>query len=161
MIAVLVLSPEGLGAVYAAMQNRLQRAINITLGSALATVSLTIPAVLVIGILTDRLLTLGLQAEEMVLLFLTIIAAMLTFGGARTNLLQGLVQLVLFLVFLALLFDPEGKPFSQVDPLLPAKAGTHGGCASRAPGRRDAAPPARSGFPPARERAESAEATSL
>lgn len=106
MIAVLVLSPEGLGAVSAALQNRLQRAINITLGSALATVSLTIPAVLIIGILTDRLLTLGLPAEEMVLLFLTIIAAMLTFGGARTNLLQGLVQLVLFAVFIALLFDP-------------------------------------------------------
>jgi Ca2+:H+ antiporter len=106
MIAVLVLSPEGLGAVYAAMQNRLQRAINITLGSALATVSLTIPAVLIIGILTDRLLTLGLSAEEMVLLFLTIVAAMLTFGGVRTNVLQGLVQLVLFAVFLALLFDP-------------------------------------------------------
>lgn len=106
MIAVLVLSPEAMGAIHAALQNRLQRAINITLGSALATVSLTIPTILVISILTGRLLTLGLPAEEMVLLLITVVVAMLTFGGARTNVLQGLVQLVLFAVFVALLFDP-------------------------------------------------------
>ena len=106
VIAVLVLAPEGLGAVRAAAANQIQRAINISLGSALATVGLSIPAVLAINAWTTRDVALGLAAEEMVLLALTFAVTPFTFGGARTNVLVGAVHFVLFIVFVALIFDP-------------------------------------------------------
>ena len=68
IIAILVLSPEGLGALRAALANRLQRSVNILLGSALATIGLTVPAVLAIGLIIDRAVELGLDQVETVLL---------------------------------------------------------------------------------------------
>ena len=106
LIAVLVLSPEGLTAFHAALDNRLQRAVNVCLGSALATVGLTIPAVLTIGLVTGHDVHLGLSEVETVLLILTLFVSALTFGGARTNVLQGTVHLLLFVVYLAMIFSP-------------------------------------------------------
>jgi Ca2+:H+ antiporter len=106
IIAVLVLSPEGMGALHASSRNELQRSINITLGSALATVGLTIPAILAISVWRGAGITLGLANEETLLLLLTFLVTAFTFGGAHTNVLMGAVHLVLFLAFLALIFDP-------------------------------------------------------
>ena len=106
LIAILVLSPEGLTALHAALDNRLQRAVNVCLGSALATVGLTIPAVLAIGLITGNEVHLGLDQVETALLLLTLFVSALTFGGARTSVLQGMVHLALFIVYVALIFSP-------------------------------------------------------
>lgn len=106
IVATLVLTPEALSALHAALDNRVQRSVNICLGSALATIGLTVPAVLAIGLLTSRHVELGLEPVEMVLLALTILVSMLTFGSGRTNVLQGAVHLVLFFAYLMLIFDP-------------------------------------------------------
>jgi Ca2+:H+ antiporter len=106
LIAILVLAPEGLTAFYAALANHLQRAVNVCLGSALSTIGLTIPAVLVIGLVTGREVHLGLTQVETVLLILTLFVSGLTFGGARTNVLQGVVHLLLFFVYAILIFSP-------------------------------------------------------
>jgi Ca2+:H+ antiporter len=106
VIAVLVLAPEGLGALRAALANRLQRSVNILLGSALATIGLTVPAVLAIGLIIDRTVELGLDPVEIVLLLLTLAVSTLTFTGGRTNVLQGAVHLALFLAYAMLIFDP-------------------------------------------------------
>ncbi len=106
VIAILVLAPEGLTAFYAALANHLQRAVNVCLGSALSTIGLTIPAVLMIGLVTGRDVHLGLTQVETVLLVLTLFVSGLTFGGARTNVLQGVVHLLLFFVYVILIFSP-------------------------------------------------------
>jgi Ca2+:H+ antiporter len=106
LVATLVLAPEGLGALRAARANRLQRSVNILLGSALATISLTVPAVLMIGLVIDRDVQLGLDQVDMILLLLTLTVSTLTFTGGRTNILQGAVHLVLFLAFILLIFNP-------------------------------------------------------
>lgn len=105
LVAVLILSPESLSAVRAALANQLQRSVNILLGSALATIGLTIPSVLVIGFLTGRSIVLGLEPVETLLLLLTLGVSALTFVGTRTNVLQGAVHLLLFLAYLMLLFE--------------------------------------------------------
>lgn len=106
VIALLVLAPEGLAALRAARTNQLQRSVNLLLGSGLATIGLTVPAVLAIGLLIDRPVTLGLDDAATVLLVLTLVMSSMTFGGVRTNLLQGAVHLVLFLAYLMLIFSP-------------------------------------------------------
>jgi Ca2+:H+ antiporter len=105
IVAVLVLTPEGLGALHAAAANRLQRSVNICLGSALATIGLTVPAVLLIGLVTGAPVALGLDPIEIVLLLLTLLVSTLTFGSGQTNILQGAVHLVLFLAYVVLIFD--------------------------------------------------------
>ena len=106
LVAVLVLSPEGLTAFNAALANQLQRAVNVCLGSALATIGLTIPAVLAIGLYTGYEVHLGLDRVDALLLALTLFVSALTFGGTRTNVLQGTVHLLLFVVYIALIFSP-------------------------------------------------------
>jgi Ca2+:H+ antiporter len=106
LIAILVLSPEGLTAFHAALANQLQRAVNVCLGSALATIGLTIPAALIIGLLTGCKVHLGLDQVETVLLILTLFVSGFTFGGGRTSVLQGVVHLLLFIVYVALIFSP-------------------------------------------------------
>lgn len=105
LVAALVLSPEGFAALRAAAENRLQRAVNISLGSALSTIGLTVPAVLVIGLLTAHPVILGLANAKIVLLALTLFICSLTFSGVRTNMLQGVVHLALFVVYIVLIFD--------------------------------------------------------
>jgi Ca2+:H+ antiporter len=106
IIAALVLLPEGLASIRAASANRLQTSINLALGSVLASIGLTIPAVAGVSILLGKPLTLGLGAKEEVLLVLTLIVSVLTLGTGRTTVLQGLVHLVLFAVFLFLAIVP-------------------------------------------------------
>ena len=106
LVALLILLPEGVAAISAARKNDLQKSINLALGSSLATIGLTIPAVAVAAYALDRQLVLGLNLQEMVLLVLTFILSMLTFGTGRTNILFGLVHLVVFAVFIFLVFAP-------------------------------------------------------
>ena len=105
IVAVLILSPEALGAGRAALANQLQRSINILLGSVLATISLTIPAVLMIGMITGKHIVLGLDGEEAVMLMATLLVSILTFASGRTNVLQGAVHILLFLAYVMLIFD--------------------------------------------------------
>ncbi len=106
IIAALVLAPEGLGALGATLRNHLQRSINILLGSVLATIGLTIPAVLTIGLITRRSVTLGVQGGNLPLLLLTLAVSVVTFTSGKTNVLQGCVHLLLFAVFVLLIFAP-------------------------------------------------------
>jgi Ca2+:H+ antiporter len=106
IIAALVLTPEGIGAVQATFRNQLQRSINILLGSVLATIGLTIPAVLTISLITKRPVTLGVQGGNLPLLLLTLAVSVVTFTSRKTNILQGCVHLLLFAVFVLLIFAP-------------------------------------------------------
>jgi Ca2+:H+ antiporter len=105
LVAILVLSPEGMAAIKSALSNQLQRTVNIGLGSALSTIGLTIPAVLVISLVTGRTVELGLEAAEIVLLILTLVVAAINFGTGRTNIMQGAVHLIIFLAYIVLIFD--------------------------------------------------------
>ena len=100
VIAALVLMPEGLAAYRAARINRLQSSLNLALGSALASIGLTIPAVALLSIATGWRLALGLDALSMVLLALSLFVAALSLGTGRTTILQGAVHLVLFAIYL-------------------------------------------------------------
>jgi Ca2+:H+ antiporter len=106
LVALLILLPESVAAVAAARKNDLQKSINLALGSSLATIGLTIPAVAVAAYALDKQLVLGIDAQGMVLLVLTFVLSMLTFGTGRTNILFGLVHLVVFAVFVFLVFVP-------------------------------------------------------
>jgi Ca2+:H+ antiporter len=106
VVALLILLPEGVAAIAAARRNDLQKSINLALGSSLATIGLTIPAVAVAAYELDKQLVLGLPAQDMVLLALTLLLSLLTLGSGRTNILFGLVHLVVFAVFLFLVFVP-------------------------------------------------------
>ena len=106
LVALLILLPEGVAAISAARKNDLQKSVNLALGSSLATIGLTIPAVTVAAYAFNKQLVLGLNAQEMVLLLLTFILSMLTFGTGRTNILFGLVHMVVFAVFVFLVFVP-------------------------------------------------------
>ena len=106
VIAALVLSPEGLGGITASLHNQLQRSINILFGSVLATIGLTIPAVLMIGLLTKRSVSLGVQGGNLPLLLLTLAVSVVTFTSRKTNVLQGCIHLLLFAVFVLLIFAP-------------------------------------------------------
>lgn len=103
VIAAIVLLPEGMAALKAAHANRLQSSVNLALGSALASIGLTIPTVAVVSLALDRPLELGLNGEHTVLLVMTLVISFLTLGTTgRTNLLQGAVHLVIFAIFLLL-----------------------------------------------------------
>jgi Ca2+:H+ antiporter len=106
LVALLILLPESLAAIAAARKNDLQKSINLALGSSLATIGLTIPAVAVAAYALDKQLVLGLNPQEMVLLVLTFVLSMLTFGTGRTNILFGLVHVVVFAVFVFLVLAP-------------------------------------------------------
>lgn len=99
MIAALVLLPESVAAVRAAMANRLQTSLNLALGSALATIGLTIPAVAMLSLVQDLPLALGLDSKGIVLLSLTLLVTTQSLATARTTVLQGVVHLVIFGVF--------------------------------------------------------------
>jgi Ca2+:H+ antiporter len=105
IMAVLVLTPESIAAIRAAYANRLQRSVNILLGSVLASIGLTIPLVIAVSLLTGRTVVLGLDAEGTVMLVLTMITSILTFSLPRTNVLTGCVHLLLFSAYLMLMFD--------------------------------------------------------
>lgn len=105
LVAVLILAPESLAAFRAATANELQRSINLALGTALSSISLTIPAVLAIGVVAGKTIVLGLDPAPMVLLALTFMVSMLTFALERTHVLLGAVHLLLFLAYVMLIFE--------------------------------------------------------
>jgi Ca2+:H+ antiporter len=100
VIAALVLLPEGLAALRAARANQLQTSLNLALGSALASIGLTIPVVAGVSIVIRQPLELGLGTKDEVLLALTLLTGVITLGTGRTTVLQGIVHLVIFAVFL-------------------------------------------------------------
>ncbi len=106
IIAALVLLPEGLAALRAARADRLQTSLNLALGSALASIGLTIPTVAAVFIWIGQPLELGLGAKETVLLVLTLIVSTLTLGKGRTTILQGVVHLAIFASYLFLSIVP-------------------------------------------------------
>jgi Ca2+:H+ antiporter len=106
VIAMLVLLPETWAAVRAARADRMQTSLNLALGSALASIGLTIPAVAVASVLLGIPLELGLSPTDLVLLALTFAVGAITLGTGRTNVLQGVVHLVIFAAFLVLAFVP-------------------------------------------------------
>jgi Ca2+:H+ antiporter len=105
-IAMLVLLPETVAAVRAARANRLQTSMNLALGSALATIGLTIPAVVVASLVFHLPVELGLPPKDLALLGLTFIVGAVTLGPGRTSIMQGAVQLVVFAAFLFLSLVP-------------------------------------------------------
>ncbi len=100
IIAAIVLLPESLAALRAARSDRLQTSLNLALGSALASIGLTIPAVAMVALATGWTLVLGLDLKGMVLLALSLLVATLSLGTGRTTVLQGAVHLVIFAVYL-------------------------------------------------------------
>jgi Ca2+:H+ antiporter len=100
VIAAVVLMPESLAALRAARVNRLQTAMNLGLGSALATIGLTIPAVVAVSLALGTPLSLGLGSKEEVLLALTLLLSVMTLAAGRTTVLQGAVHLVILAAFL-------------------------------------------------------------
>lgn len=105
-IALMVLLPETWAAVRAAQHNRMQTSLNLALGSALATIGLTIPAVAVTSILLGLPLDLGLPPKEIALLALTLLVGTMTLSRGSATVMQGAVHLVLFAVFLFLAIVP-------------------------------------------------------
>ena len=105
VLAALVATPESIAAINAAHENRLQRSINILLGSVLASIGLTIPLVIAISLATGRGLELGLEPAESVMLLLTLATAGLTFALPLMNVLLGCVHLLLFAAYFMLMFD--------------------------------------------------------
>lgn len=106
MIALLVLLPETLAAVRAARRNRIQISLNLALGSAMASIGLTIPAIAIASIWLDGPLVLGLDPTHLVLLALTVVVSTLTVVPGRATRLQGGVHLVLLSAFLFLSINP-------------------------------------------------------
>lgn len=106
VVALLILLPESVAAVGAARRNDLQKSINLALGSSLATIGLTVPAVATATYIMGKPLILGLSARDTVLLVMTTLVSMMTFGTGRTNILFGLVHLVVFAVFVFLVLVP-------------------------------------------------------
>jgi Ca2+:H+ antiporter len=105
-IAMLVLLPETWAAMRAARANRLQTSMNLAIGSALACIGLTIPAVVVATVVLRLPLVLGLEPKDLVLLAVTFIVSAVTLSSGRTHMMQGAVHLVLFAAFLFLAFVP-------------------------------------------------------
>lgn len=105
-VAALILAPESVAAIRAAQANQMQRAVNLSMGTVLATISLTAPAVLAIDLFTHHPVLLGLDPANATLLILTLGVSIVTFSSGRTNLLQGAVHLVLFAAYVVLIFSP-------------------------------------------------------
>jgi len=106
VIGFIVLLPESLAALKAALADRLQISLNLAIGSALATIGLTIPTVAALSLINGWTLALGLDLRGMILLFLSLMVATLSLGTGRTTVLQGTVHLVIFAVYLFTAFVP-------------------------------------------------------
>jgi Ca2+:H+ antiporter len=106
VIALVVLLPETFAALRAAVRNRLQTSLNLALGSAMASIGLTIPAIAIASIWLSGPLSLGLQTKEIVLFVLTAVISTLTLASGRATVLQGAVHLTVFSAFLFLAFSP-------------------------------------------------------
>ncbi len=105
-IALLVLLPETLSALRAARRGRIQSSLNLALGSGLATIGLTIPAVVVAAIALGLPLELGVPPTELVLLALTLLLTSMTMAAGKATVLQGAVHLIVFAAYLFLAMVP-------------------------------------------------------
>jgi Ca2+:H+ antiporter len=105
LIAILVLAPEGVAAIKSAISDKLQRSVNICLGSGLATIGLTVPAILLISLVTGKTIVLGLGQVDSVLLVTTLVVSMVTFSSNKTNIIHGVVHLILFIAYIVMIFD--------------------------------------------------------
>jgi Ca2+:H+ antiporter len=106
IIALLVLLPETIAAVRSARRDRVQTSLNLALGSAMASIGLTIPAVALASVWLSGPLVLGLSSTHMVLLALTVVVSSLTVVPGRATPLQGGVHLVVFAAYLELAVTP-------------------------------------------------------
>ncbi|WP_276088331.1 ionic transporter y4hA [Pedobacter sp. JY14-1] len=106
IIALVVLLPEGMAAFKAARKNRLQTSLNLALGSALASIGLTIPAVAVVSVITGLKITLGIDSKALVLLILSQFTVMWALATGKTNILQGVVLMVIFFAYLFTIIAP-------------------------------------------------------
>lgn len=104
LVALLILSPEGLGALKAVLNNQVQRAMNLFFGSVLATISLTVPAVTIIAILTGNNLVFSLGMPQMVVMMAALMLCQISFSTGRTNVLNGSAHLALFVAYLMTIF---------------------------------------------------------
>ena len=105
IIALLVATPEAVAATRAALGNNVQRSINVSLGSVLSSIGLTVPAMLAISYFTAHEVFLGLAAANNLLLAVTLAVSVVTFASGRTNVLQGAVHIMLFAAFVMLIFQ--------------------------------------------------------
>jgi len=106
IIALVVLAPETVAALNAAARNRMQTSLNLALGSALATIGLTVPAVAALSVALDLPLELGLAPSQNVLLVLTLLLSTITLASGRATILHGAVHLAVFAAFLVMAFVP-------------------------------------------------------
>ncbi|GLK68708.1 calcium:proton antiporter [Hansschlegelia plantiphila] len=106
VVALLILLPEFTAALRAARDDKLQKSLNLALGSACATIGLTIPAVAILSIIYGARLELGIDEKDTVILLVTVAVALLTFGTGRTNILYGFIHLVLFATYGFLILAP-------------------------------------------------------
>jgi len=104
LVALLILSPEGLGALRAVLNNQVQRAMNLFFGSVLATISLTVPAVTIIAYLTGNNLMFALGKPQMVVMVTALVLCQISFSTGRTNVLNGSAHLALFAAYLMTIF---------------------------------------------------------
>lgn len=104
LVALLILSPEGAGAFKSILQNQVQRAMNLLLGSVLATISLTVPVVVAIAMLTGQSLVFGLDLPSITLMLATLVVCQTSLTGGKTNAHSGAAHVALFLAYLMLLF---------------------------------------------------------
>ena len=104
IIAILTLSPEGLGAISTTLKNQTQRAMNLLLGSVVATISLTVPIVVLISALTGQQLIMGLDTPSIILLLCTLMVCQSSLSIGKTNAHSGAAHLVLFIIYIMLLF---------------------------------------------------------
>jgi Ca2+:H+ antiporter len=105
-LAALVLLPESLNAIRAAARNALQTALNCALGSVVATIGLTVPAISFFCLLTGHDIVFGLEKRDTMMLLLTLLLSVVSFGAGRTNVLTGLVHLVVFAAYVFFIFVP-------------------------------------------------------
>jgi Ca2+:H+ antiporter len=106
IIAFVVLLPEGLSAYQAARKNELQRSLNLSLGSALASVGLTIPTVSFVSLYTGLPLSLGISTGSMMLFLLSLFVIILSLSTGKTTILQGVVLLIIFAVYIFSIIFP-------------------------------------------------------
>jgi Ca2+/H+ antiporter len=106
VIAIIILLPEATAAIIAARKNRLQTSINLSLGSALASIGLTIPSVAIVCLMFDMPVILGLDIKSMVLLGLSVFTVMLALSGGKSNIVYGVVLLVNLFAFIFLMIYP-------------------------------------------------------
>lgn len=106
LIAIIVFTPESMTAVKAALNNEFQRAINLCHGAFVSTVGLTVPAVLIVGLIAGKTVHFGLTGTETILFVLTLLLSLMSFMGRRTSPIIGLMHLTLFIVFIMLIFNP-------------------------------------------------------